>query len=590
MSKQCPPLLDPKRALPWLLPSLALLVACSGDINGSRPGGEPGDSTPGANPPGKTPPGTGTPSNPGNPLPPLGTTPMGPDRSSPACKQIGPGPSPMRRLSNLEYANTVVDLFGDPATVDFIPEARVVGFSNNAQSRTVSNTLAQQYFTTAEQLAGKAVTKLSSLVPCDPAAAGEMACLDKFLDVFGKRAWRRPLEPAERESLKQAYTQGKLATFADGIQAVIQVLLLSPQFMYRIERGVPVAGADYLRLTPYELASRLSYLLWGSMPDAALFTAADGGKLATREDVLAQAQRMLADPRAARQVTTFAKEWLRLDEIDDIEKQAEPYPTFKPELRAAFTGEMEAFFNQVIWKGDGKLDTLLTAPFTFVNGPLATYYGIKGVTGAGFQMTPVDPAQRAGFLSQGGLLSVLGVNDGGLNSLVYRGLFVRERILCNPVPDPPPDAQAMNPIPTSLTTAREQSEARQAIPLCGGCHGLMDKIGIGFEFFDGVGLYRATDKGKPVDARGELTSSDIDGTFTGVPELAKKLASSKQVHECLATQWFRYGYGREETMQDGCALDTLRKVSASSGGNFKDLLLALTQTDTFLLRSKGDQP
>jgi hypothetical protein len=509
-----------------------------------------------------------------------------------ACKP-SPGPSPLRRLSRAEYASTVGELFGEQAlaVVNFIPEARVNGFDNNAQARAVSNLLAQEYFEAAEKLSAMAAGQLNTLLACDPGGQGEAACLEKFLDGFAKRAWRRPLLPAERESLKQTFTQGKAGgAFAEGIQAVIQVLLLSPQFMYRVEKGLPVAGADYLRLDPYELASRLSYLLWGSMPDAALFAAADAGKLATRDEVTAQARRMLGDPRAARMVQTFAGQWLRLDEIPEIEKQAEPYPAFKPELREAMRGEVEAFFDHVLWKGDGKLDTLLTAPFTFVNEPLAAYYGIKNVTGADFRQVSLDPQQRLGFLTQAGLLAVLGVNDGGLNSPVFRGLFVRERLFCQPVPDPPPDAQGMNPTITPATTARESSVARQAIALCGGCHALMDKIGLGFENFDGIGLYRTVDKYKPVDAAGELTATDVDGTFTGAVELARKLAASKDVHRCLATQWFRYGHGREETMADSCALDGLRQLSIESGGNFREILLGLIQTDTFLLRSKGDQP
>jgi hypothetical protein len=563
----------------WTRPSSILILMCAACTGSIDRGTRPGSNETG---------GSGGSGGSGGMLPPLGPDPM----ATGACKVVNPGPSPLRRLSKAEYASTVVELFGDQAaaTVNFIREARVNGFDNNSQSRTVSNLLAQEYFETAEKLSTAAVGKLSDLVACDPAGQGEPACLDKFLDGFGKRVWRRPLEQSERDSLKQVFTQGRTATFADGLQAVLQVMLLSPQFMYRLERGVAVSGANYLRLDPYEVASRLSYLLWGSMPDAMLFAAADAGKLSTREEVKAQAQRMLNDPRAARMVTTFAGEWLRLDEIPDIEKQAEPYPAFKPELKDAFRGEVEAFFNQVLWKGDGKLDTLLTAPYTFVNEPLAAYYGIKGVTGQAFQQVQLDPKQRVGFLTQGGLMSVLGVNDGGLNSLVYRGLFVRERLLCQPVPDPPPDAQSMNPPVTPATTARESSLARQAIALCGSCHGLMDKIGLGFENFDGIGLYRTTDKSKPVDASGELTSTDVDGPFDGAVGLAQKLASSKDAHACLATQWFRYGYGREDTPQDSCALDSLKKVALDSGGNFKELLLALTQTDTFLLRSKGDQP
>jgi len=509
------------------------------------------------------------------------------------CGAVNPGPSPVRRLSRAEYEATVADLFGGQvhAPVMFNPEARVDFFDNNSQNRVVTNVLAQQYFESAEQVATAAVAKLPALLPCDPAAMGEAACLDRFLDSFGKRAWRRPLLPAERDNLKQAFMQGRTNSFAEGIQELIQVMLLAPQFMYRLEAGVPVAGSDYLRLNPYELASRLSYLIWGSMPDDQLFAAADAGKLGTAADVKAQAQRMLDDPRAARMVGHFTDQWLRLEEIATTEKQPRIYPAWKDgALKDAMHAEAQAFLDDVLWKGDAKIETLLTAPYTFVNGPLAAYYGIKGVTGDAFQKVPVDPQQRAGFLTQAGLLSVLGVPDEGLTSLIYRGLFVRERLLCQPIADPPPDAQSMNPPVTEATTARQSSLDRQKISLCGACHGQMDNIGMGFESFDAIGLYRTTDKGVPVDAHGALTSTDIDGAFDGAVELGKKMAGSKQVHECLATQWFRYGYGREETPQDSCAMDALKKVSVSSGGSFKELLLALTQTDAFLLRSKGDQP
>ena len=226
-----------------------------------------------------------------------------------------------------------------------------------------------------------------------------------------------------------------------------------------------------------------------------------------------------------------------------------------------------------------------------MNGPLAAFYGVKGVTGDAFQKVMLDPRQRVGFLSQGGFLGVLGVNDGGLTSLVYRGVFVRERLLCQHVADPPPDAPDMQPaFDPATTSARKWSEDRQKIPLCGACHAAFDPIGLGFENFDGVGLYRTTDHGQPVDASGELFGTDVDGRFTGVPELASKLAGSRQVYECMATQLFRYGYGREATDRDSCTVDRLKEVSSTTGGSWKDLLLALTQTDAFLVRSQGDQP
>jgi hypothetical protein len=252
--------------------------------------------------------------------------------------------------------------------------------------------------------------------------------------------------------------------------------------------------------------------------------------------------------------------------------------------------ETDRFIEHVLWKGDSKLATLLTAPYTFLNGPLAAYYGVTGVTGDTFQQVMLDPAQRGGFLTQAGLLSVLGNNDVGLTSLVFRGRFVREQLLCQPIPDPPADAQDMNPPFTASTTAREWSVARRAKATCGACHEQIDPIGLGLENFDAVGLYRTTDKGKPVDAAGELTGTDVDGPFTGAPALAKKLATSTTARDCLVTQWFRYAYGRDVTPRDACTVATLDRVFAASGGNVRELLLALTQTDAFLFRSRGDAP
>jgi hypothetical protein len=286
----------------------------------------------------------------------------------------------------------------------------------------------------------------------------------------------------------------------------------------------------------------------------------------------------------------FTDQWLRLEEIDRLEKQSAVYPTFKPELRAALHEEAQSLIERVVWKGDGKLGTLLTAPYTFVNGPLAAYYGFKDASGDAMKETPLDPKQRAGILTQGGLMAVLGVNDDGLTSLVHRGVFVRERLFCQPVADPPPDVQAMGAPTTAATTAREWAESRAAVALCNACHSQMDPIGFAFENFDGAGLYRTTDRGRPVDARGQLDGTDIDGTFDGAVQFVGRLATSKMVEECLATQLFRYAYGRPETTKDSCTLDGLKGVARQSGGAVKDLLLALTQTDAFFLVNKGDRP
>jgi hypothetical protein len=525
--------------------ALALAAGCSGSIGGSGSSSNaptrPGETTPGGAPStGGSSPSTGGTTTPG------GSSGGGvPSASGAACNNVVPGPSPLRRLTRAEYANTVRDLFGDAPDVaaDFPAEERTHGFDNNATTRAVSDLLAERYFNAAGTLAEHAVTKLPTLLACDPGKDGEAACLDKFLDTFARRAWRRPLKADERQNLKQTFTDAKPANFGEGIGAVVQVLLVSPQFLYRVEEGVPVAGKGYRALTSHEVASRLSYLLWGSMPDADLMAAADADKLTDRTAVRAQAERMLKDPRAAKMVARFSDQWLHLEEIGGVDKDVDLFPSFTAEVRGPLREESQRLIDKVLWKGDGKLSSLLTSTTTFVNAPLAKFYGMTGVSGDEYREVPVDGQKRLGILGHAGLLAVLGVPDDSLTALVFRGAFVRERLFCQTIGDPPPNAQSENPPFTPTTTSREWSEARQAKANCGACHALMDPIGFGFENFDGIGAWRTTDHGKPVDARGKLTATDVDGDFSGVVELGQRLAGSEQVRDCMATQWFRYGYG-----------------------------------------------
>jgi hypothetical protein len=520
-------------------------------------------------------------------LPPLGTG--GPDRTTAACKTINPGPSPLRRLTHEEYDRTVHDLLGDtkhPAR-DFPAEEIDHGFDNSAELRSVSDVLSESYLSAAEQLATAAVADMKSLLPCDPATTGESACLDQLLDGFGKRAWRRPLTTDERAHLQRVFADDRGVptggTFADGAQAVIEVMLLSPQFLYRVERGVPVAGTDYARLDHFEMAARLSYTLWGTMPDEPLFAAATAGKLGTREEIAAQARRMIDDPRTTDMVTGFAGQWLQLDKLDDSDKDVTVYKTFTPELLALFRKETEAFV-QNVWQGDPKLTTLLTAPYTMVNGPLAQFYGLTGVSGDAFQKAPV-PTGRAGFLTQGSFLAANAAPD--QTSPVHRGQFVREQLFCQDLPPPPPDVNANPPALDPKMTTAERFAAHRADPRCASCHDLMDPIGLGFENFDGVGLWRSMENGKAVDAHGHIAGTDVEGDFNGALELTGKLAASKGVSSCMVTHWFRFGNGRDSSADDACSVETL--TGAFQSGSLRDLLLALVETDSFLFRKGAPQ-
>jgi len=558
--------------------TLVFMAACTGNIaTTSGPGG--------GNPPagGGTPPGAGMP-GPG----PIGPGGVGPGSS---CAVVDPGPSPLRRLTRIEYDNTVKMLFGTGASVAaelFPADEEQFGFDNSAEGRGLNGALAEGYLRAAERLAKEAVGKLGTLLSCDPAAKGETACLDQFLDGFGQRAWRRPLEPGEKDNLRQVFATGKASggSFAGGIDAVIQVMLMSPQFLYRDERGVSEAGKSFLRLTSWELASRLSYLLWGSMPDDQLFAAARDGKLGTREDIAAQARRMLKDDRALSMMRNFYGQWLELRQLDTLDKEtgADGFPAWKEGTAALMRTETESLVEHIL-KTDPRVETLFTAPYTFVNGALAAHYGLGGVSGTAFQKVDLDPTQRAGIVTQGGFLAAHATPQPGLTALIFRGRFVREHYLCEEMPDPPADAADMSPPVTATTTPRSWSKERMAIAACGACHAQIDPIGYGFETFDEVGLKRT----KPTDATGEITGTDVSGPFNGPVELARKLASSKQARACVATHWFRFAHGRmEDSKRDGCSLDSLRTAFEKSNGDLMELLVALTQTDAFLLRSKGE--
>jgi hypothetical protein len=557
-------------------PSIALFclvtgfTACTGSISdGIHAGNAPGDK---GGPPGAAP-----------ALPPAGNNPFEPDRSNPTCAVIEPGPAPLRRLTRTELDNTIRDLVGQDLAVakTLPPEELHDSFDNNAQIRSVSDLLAEGYTGAAEQIAKTVVAGLPAMLGCDPVKDGEATCLDRFLDGLGKRLWRRPLTPVERDDMKKAFAAGKTSTFAEGLDAVVQVMALSPQFLYRLETGVPVTGASYGRLSHWEMASRLSYLFWGTMPDAHLFAAAEAGQLGTRDQVMSQALRLIDDPRATAMITNFGEQWLQLRDLPQSDKDPTAYPRYTDDLLVLWQQEADAFLAQT-WKSDHKLDTWLTAPYSMMNAKLAAFYGVSGPRGDAFEKVMLDPTDRAGVLSQGGLMAVKSGPD--QTSPVQRGVFVREQMLCQPLPPPPPEVNAMPPMLDAKMTTKERFAAHRADPSCASCHSLIDNLGFGFEALDAIGLVRTTENGKPVDPSGTFQNTDVDGPFAGVVEMSKKLASSKQVESCMATHLFNFSFGREKEPGDQCTTSTLSTLFAKSGGDVRQLLLALTQTDAFFFK------
>ncbi len=503
--------------------------------------------------------------------------------------KISPGDAPIRRMTHFEYDNTVRDLLGDttaPATT-FPADEVSGGFDNQASTLVVTELLAESYMSAAEALATTATQNLDTLVGCDPPTAGAAACGAQFIESFGKRAFRRPLDADGRALLTGVFTTA-LSTwdFPTAIQLVIETALESPRFLYRFEFGMPdPAAAGVSKLDGYELASRLSYLLWGSMPDDTLFAAADAKALHTSAQVAAQAKRMLADPKARDVIQNFHDQWLGLDGLETADKDTSIFPKYTPALKTTWKAETLAFVTDVVLDQNGDLGKLLTAPYTMMNADTAAFYGITGgPTGTSFVHVDLDPTQRAGLITQPSIMAVTAHADE--TSPVLRGKFVRERLLCEPIAPPPPNVNVTPPSVDPGDTTRQRFSQHDKDPFCASCHHLMDPIGFGFEHYDPLGLWRDTDQGLPIDASGQVSGSkDADGPFDGAVALAKRLSTSEEVRACVVSQWFTYAQGRPAAAADTCSTAKLQTAFAAANYNIQALLVALTQTDAFLYRN-----
>jgi hypothetical protein len=500
--------------------------------------------------------------------------------------------TPLRRLTRLEYQNAVEDLLNvDASAAQELPADEVTnGFDNNAAVLTVSALHAEKYVLVSEALAKLAVQDLPRLTGCDAAALGEEACAHAFATRLGRRAFRRPTTAADEQGLMTAYEAGRNGgSYAEGIEVMVRAALQSPDFLYRLETTSPAnPKLTQIPLSPYELATRLSFLIWSSGPDDALLDAAGRGELASKAQVAARAREMLKQPRARAAIANFFEQWTGARRLEVTTKSTDLFPEFTTEVRGAMAAELPAFVEHVLWSGDRSLKALLTESVAFVNAPLAAVYGVAAPATSGLQAVSLPAAQgRAGILTQAGFLSVQGHPD--QTSPVLRGKFVRSMLLCQPPAPPPPDVDISLPPLAQGATARERLAGHLAAGAsCNGCHSLMDPIGLAFESFDAMGRYRDSEAGTAIDTSGEIAGASdaaLAGPFVGVRAMAEKLAASSQVRACVATQWFRFAAGRSETDNDECSLAGLRDTFGSSGGDVLELIVATTQTDAFWFRS-----
>jgi len=501
-----------------------------------------------------------------------------------SCDAPAPGPAPLHPLTRFEYDNIVRDLLGDtsePARA-FPPENEVEGYRTNANANHANPSLVQSYLTAAEAVAANAVqSRLTTLAPCadgaDPAGCGHA-----FIQSFAARAFRRPLTEAELTPLTALFDAGNAAGYGKGIELVIQTVLQSPQFLYRVDSlRAPTPESGAIALGGYELAARLAFTLWGSVPDPDLLAAAESGRLVSAADVEREARRLLQDKRAHDIVRDFSEQWLDLSRLDGAVRVGTDVDV--TQLNASLRQSLTRFLDATYFGPEGTFQRLFTDPSVWVNDTLAPIYGSQASASDFTAQTLTDP--RAGLLTQPALLTLLSHSD--QTAPVIRGVFVRERILCLPVLPPPPNVNAVPPDPDPNATTRERFRQHTEQAACSGCHALIDGVGFGFERYDQLGRYRATENGLDVDESGEVlnsTESALDGPFNGAGELAARIAVSPMARDCLATNWYTYTFGRQVQPEDSCSVAQVKERFAKSGGDLKELLVALTQTDSFLYR------
>ena len=501
-----------------------------------------------------------------------------------APEVVVPVPDGLRRLSHSEYNNSLRDLLyaSEVPVFDLVSDTKVNGFENQAELLLVSPLLVDEYHQAALTISEVARADLDRYLPCDP-SDGKAACGLAFIESFGTRAFRRPLELGELVLFSEFFAeQLEQSSFREACQLVVQAMLESPQFLYRLELESTPTG-ETRQLDAYEVASRLSYFLWGTMPDEVLFDLAADDALQTPEQIEAAARSMMEDARARDAVVDFHRQWLAFEEVETASKNTAVYPDFDSELRQASRDELDLFVEHHIFDGAGTVRALLTGTETYVNAPLAELYGIEGVTG-GWEPVHLDPSERSGILTSAGFLA--GQAHQVNPSPVLRGVFVLGQVLCSPTPPPPPDVDTTVPEEVDVVgTNRDRYEQHATDAQCASCHTRIDGVGFAFENYDGVGAYRETDNGFPVDASGALQGTDVDGTVDGAVELTRLLADSRQVEECVTTQWLRFARGRTESAEESCLIASLTDELSASGGSIQELLIAIVTRPEFRMKT-----
>lgn len=504
-----------------------------------------------------------------------------------ASETCAPGHAPLRMLTNAEYTRTVATLFGDDSvTTSGLPE-EVRSFPvGSSGTPGVGLDQAKAYFQMAKEVAER-VTRdskaLGALAPCAAAAQPEASCARTTIAAFAAKAFRRtPTEP-ELNELQALHTSIMSAggNFVDATRAVIAAVLQGPDFLYRVEWGTDEGPRpDVRQLTGDEMATRLSYLFWGTSPDEGLSAAAQSGALLDPNGIAKQAARLFDDPRSHDGLAAFFDDFLELYRLPQLQRSD---PAYSSAVGVALQEATQRFLESQIFEHDASWPAVLTSNKAFVNGAVSNLYGVVGITGDQWQEVSLDPTERRGLLTHPSSLMV-GLQSDGTNP-TQRGYRIMEKILCRDVPPEPPDLPALPTDPPANATTRQRWSQLTSSPVCAACHRDMDQLGYALEVFDSLGRYRTQENGLDIDTSVDVTGL---GPTTGPVELVNKLAVLPETQACLAQRFAEFGLGKALAADPAgaCLKQDIARRFEATGYNVRQLLLALTQTDAFLYLPK----
>lgn len=514
-----------------------------------------------------------------------GTSESGESGDPAACADasLDPGPMDLRRLTHREYAASIVDLLGIDASehVATFPADVITGsFDNDSANQTIALLLGERYLEAAQAIGAALVADAAlrdAVVGCDPA---DEPCVRDLVERLGRRAWRRPLEPSMTDALVElAMTQSDPW---QRVSIVVETMLMSPRFLFRVEVGTAdPEHPERAKLDGYEVATRLSYFVWGTTPDDALLDAAAAGALDEADGIATEAERLLADPRGRTTFEEFGRQWFRADTIAGQSRDPALFPELDADAMLAMAEELRLRLDDAMFGDGADFLALYDTRTGYVNDALAAIYGLPAPGSAALASVEMT-GDRGGLFTTAAF--AMASSRAGDTSPVQRAMYVREVALCDPPPPPPPNVPSIDPgegesVQDAFERHLDQGDS------CAGCHLGLDPIGFGLERYDSIGRLRtAYSDGSPLREGGTITVDDQAHAFGGGVELGSIIATSAQAEHCVVAHASRWALGREEDDADACGLDVARTAFADAGHDFGALVVAIVRADAFRYR------